>query len=201
MLGAGFLARLSTHVPDKDAVDLAREAMRYSCSRQLPDGAWYYGEEPKYHWIDNFHTGYNLDSLRRYVDSTADREFDTNLKLGLRYFVDNFFEEDGRPKYFHNDPGATDIQCASQSIDTLAYFSDIVPSTLPLALKVANFTIDNMQGTDGHFYYRDLRWKKIKIPMFHWGQGTTFKALAHLQSKLAKQASESAAARSTVPAS
>ena len=37
-----------------------------------------------------------------------------------------------------------------------------------------------MQDPDGHFYYRDLGWKKIKTPMLHWGQGTMFKALAHL---------------------
>jgi hypothetical protein len=41
-----------------------------------------------------------------------------------------------------------------------------------------------MQARDGHFYYRDLGWKKVKTPMFHWGQGTMFKALAHLLSKV-----------------
>jgi hypothetical protein len=28
-----------------------------------------------------------------------------------------------------------------------------------------------------------LGWKKVKTPMFHWGQGTMFKALVHLLSK------------------
>jgi hypothetical protein len=41
-----------------------------------------------------------------------------------------------------------------------------------------------MQGQDGHFYYRDLGWKKVKTPMLHWGQGTMFKALAHLLNKV-----------------
>ena len=41
-----------------------------------------------------------------------------------------------------------------------------------------------MQARDGHFYYRDLGWKKVKTPMFHWGQGTMFKALAHLLGKM-----------------
>jgi hypothetical protein len=41
-----------------------------------------------------------------------------------------------------------------------------------------------MQAPDGHFYYRDLGWKKVKTPMLHWGQGTMFKALAHLMSKV-----------------
>jgi hypothetical protein len=66
------LARVGALAGRPEAVDVAREAMRYSCTRQNPDGAWFYGVEPKYHWIDSFHTGYNLDSLKRYVDSTGD---------------------------------------------------------------------------------------------------------------------------------
>ena len=41
-----------------------------------------------------------------------------------------------------------------------------------------------MQAADGHFYYRDLGWRKVKTPMLHWGQGTMFKALAHLLNKM-----------------
>ena len=54
-------------------------------------------------------------------------------------------------------------------------------------MKVAEWTILNLQSSDGHFFYRDLGWKKIKTPMLHWGQGTTFKALAHLLSKINHQ--------------
>jgi rhamnogalacturonyl hydrolase YesR len=184
MLGAALLARVAAYTDDQRARDLAREAMTYSCARQNSDGGWFYGEEPKYHWIDNFHTGYNLDCLKRYIDSTADREFEPNLLRGFQYFKNRFFEPDGRPKYYHNEGRPTDIQCASQAIDTLAFLSDADAEALGLAIKVARWTINNMQAADGHFYYRDLVWKKVKTPMFHWGQGTMFKALIHLLSKL-----------------
>ena len=183
MLGAALLARVASHTNDREAVELARHAMTYSCRRQLADGAWYYGEEPHYHWIDNFHTGYNLDCLKRYAESTGDPQFESNLLRGFRYLKANFFEVDGRPKYYHDKSGPTDIQCAAQAIDTLAFFSDIDPASLDLAERVARWTIENMQAPDGHFYYRDLRWRKVRTPMFHWGQGTMFKALAHLLSR------------------
>src|SRR5256885_5749600 len=54
-----------------------------------------------------------------------------------------------------------DIQCAAQAIDTLAFFADIDPDSLPLAEKVADWTIQNMQDSDGHFYYRDLDRKSV----------------------------------------
>ena len=193
MLGASLLARVAAHTKDRGALDLAREAITYSCTRQLQDGAWFYGEATKYHWIDNFHTGYNLDCLKRYIDSTGDLEFEGNLRLGFRYFITNLFEPDGRPKYYQNKTLPIDIQCAAQAIDTLTFFSDIEPESLVMAEKVALWTIQHMQARDGHFYYRDLGWKIVKTPMFHWGQGTMFKALASLLSKRATSTVQPAA--------
>lgn len=188
MLGAALLARVAAHTNDVEALKIAKAAMAYSCAGQLADGAWFYGEAQKYHWIDNFHTGYNLDCLKRYIDSTGDREWEPNIRRGFEYFKTRFFEADGRPKYYHDKASPTDIQCAAQAIDTLACFADSEPGSLELALKVALWTINNMQAQDGHFYYRDLGWKKVKTPMFHWGQGTMFKALAHLLCKVGANA-------------
>jgi hypothetical protein len=190
MLGAALLARVGQRTHNGQALALAREAMLYSCSRQNADGAWYYGEAPKYHWIDNFHTGYNLDSLKRYGEASGDRQFDECLGKGLAYFKRTFFEPDGRPKYYHNEAYPTDIQCAAQAIDTLAFFSDEDPDCLALAQKVARWTIKNMQDPDGHFYYRDLGWAVNRTPMLHWGQGTMFKALAHLLGKVPDETDE-----------
>ncbi len=184
MLGAALLARVAVYTGDRASLEIAKQAVTYTCRRQNADGSWFYGEEPKFHWIDNFHTGYNLDCLKRYIESTNDGEFESNLKQGFQYFKLHFFEADGRPKYYAGQSYPVDIQCASQAIDTLAFFSDTDPDALELAARVARWTIDNMQAQDGHFYYRDLGWKKVKTPMLHWGQGTMFKALAHLMTKL-----------------
>lgn len=182
MLGGALLARVGRETGDKEALTLAADAIAYSCERQRLDGAWFYGEAPKYHWIDSFHTGYNLDCLKRYIDATGDRRFELQLRRGFQFFKDKFFEADGRTKYFHNKAEPIDIQCAAQSIDTLALFSASEPGSYELATLVAKWTIEHMQDPDGHFYYRDLGWKKLKIPMLHWGQGTMFKALVHLMS-------------------
>ena len=191
MLGGALLARVGSYTGDRAALDLARGAMTYSCARQNENGSWFYGEAPKYHWIDNFHTGYNLDCLKRYISSTGDCQFESNLCRGFQYFKNNFIEPDGRPKYYHNQALPTDIQCAAQAIDTLAFFADMDPESLGLAEKVASWTIENMQAGDGHFYYRDLGWKRVKTPMLHWGQGTMFKALANLLLQQSAQAAAS----------
>ena len=187
MLGACLLARTAKHTGNDDYRRVARDAIEYTCSRQLPDGAWLYAEEPKYHWIDNFHTGYNLDSLYFYIDGTGDLDFVTHLDKGLEFYKANFFDDNGRPKYYHTRAYPVDIQCAAQSIDTLALLSERDPSSLELAGKVAAWTIRNMQDGEGYFYYRQYPCVKAKIPMLHWGQATTFKALAHLFARLASR--------------
>jgi hypothetical protein len=180
MLGAGLLARTAAKTSNDEFRRVARSAMEYSCARQHGEGSWWYAESPDNRWIDNFHTGYNLDGLRYYIDYSGDDEFRPNLIKGLEYFKRHFFEPSGRPKYYHSRTYPVDIQCSSQAIDTLAWFSDLDPECLPLARKVAAWTIRNMQDRDGHFYYRQYPFIKAKAPMLHWGQATMFKALSRL---------------------
>ncbi|MCD6401330.1 MAG: hypothetical protein J7L73_05310, partial [Anaerolineales bacterium] len=80
-----------------------------------------------------------------------------------------------------------DSQCASQAIETLANFSDYDESSLELGLRVAKWTIENMQDKAGYFYFMKYPLITLKVPMIHWGQATTYRALALLMSKLEEQ--------------
>jgi rhamnogalacturonyl hydrolase YesR len=184
MLAAAMLARTAKFNNNEEYRAVAREAMKYTCTRQLPDGSWYYGEAPQYHWIDNFHTGYNLDALKCFIESTNDKTYANNLKQGFNFFINNFFEPTGRPKYYHNRTYPIDSQCSSQAIDTLANFSDYDQSSLELGVRIAKWTIENMQDRTGYFYFMLYPLITLKVPMIHWGQATTYKSLAALLSKM-----------------
>jgi hypothetical protein len=126
-----------------------------------------------------------LDALKTYIELTDDRTYSENLKRGYTFYKDNFFENNGRPKYYHNKTFPIDSQCAAQAIDTLTYFSDYDEGALELAVRVAKWTIDNMQSQKtGHFYFMRYPYAAVKVPMIHWAQATTYKALAYLLSKL-----------------
>jgi hypothetical protein len=184
MLGASLLARVARHTGNGECLTVARAAMTYSCSRQREDGSWWYAEEPKFHWIDNFHTGYNLDSLRYYIDATGDEDLRPHLTRGLEFFKRHFIEASGRPRYYHVRTYPVDIQCAAQAIDTLSFLADLDPECLELAARVAAWTVAHMQDRRGYFHYRQYPLVKARTPMLHWGQATMFKALAHLASRL-----------------
>lgn len=191
MLGAAMLAGTWRHTRSSKLIDVALSAMKYSCTRQRDDGSWWYGEELKYHWIDSFHTGYNLDSLKRFIDCGAGDCYRENLESGLRYFCGTFFDDDGTPRYYHDRTYPVDIQNAAQAIDTLAVFSAEDSGCLELSQKVAEWTIDNMQDRRGYFYFRKYPLVTAKTPYIHWGQATMFKALSVLSIALAGRAPDS----------
>ncbi len=182
LLGARFLAELFRETGDRQYRDLAREAVLYSASAQLPNGAWYYGEHPMHHWIDNWHTAYNLDAILDYGLNTESKEFEAVYHKGLQFYHDHFFNPDGAPRYYWDRDYKFDIQSASQAIDTLVTAGTVhrQPAMLATAGRVARWAIDNMQDSAGYFYLWKNKWWTNKTPTFHWGGTTMFHALAHL---------------------
>jgi hypothetical protein len=180
-LGGALLARTYSHTHNQSHRDLAQRAIQYTAQYQRPDASWWYGEKANLHWVDNFHTAYVLDCFKFYDEGTGDKRFDKNMMTGYDFWKKTFFLADGTPRYYDHKTLPIDIQCSSQAIDTLVYFNDRDPESLPLALQVAQWTIDNMQDRSGYFYYRRYSpWVVNKTPTLHWGQATMMCALAGL---------------------
>ena len=184
-LGASLLARTYS-ITRRDAyLDLAQKAIQYTAQHQRPDSSWFYGEKENLHWVDNFHTAYVLDCFKHYTQSTGDHSFEQNMMSGYEYWKQTFFLSDGTPRYYDNKTLPIDIQCSSQAIDTLVFFQDRDPESLPLAMKVAQWTITYMQDRTGYFYYRRYSpWLVNKTPTLHWGQATMLCALSGLYQQL-----------------
>jgi len=180
-LGSSLLARTYSHTGNESYRELAQKAMQYTAQYQRPDSSWYYAEKENHHWVDNFHTAYVLDCFKRYEQSTRDDRFDGQLMSGYQYWKKTFFLPDGTPRYYDYKTLPLDIQCCSQAIDTLVFFHDRDSESLPLAIKVAQWTMMHMQDRSGYFYYRRYSpWLVNKTPTLHWGQATMLCALAGL---------------------
>jgi hypothetical protein len=180
-LGGSLLARVYSHTGNQSYRSLAEASILYTASHQRENGSWYYGEPENLHWVDNFHTAYVLDCFKYYLSATGDTQFEQKMDKGYGYWKRTFFLADGTPRYYDKKTLPLDIQCSSQAIDTLVFFSDRDPNAGELALKVANWTIDNMQDQSGYFYYRKYSSSITnKTPTLHWGQATMMCALAGL---------------------
>lgn len=187
-LGASLLARTFSHTREEPYRELAQKAMQYTAQHQRSDSSWYYGEKSNLHWVDNFHTAYVLDSFKYYLQGTGDDRFIQNMVSGYDYWKNTFFLGDGTPRYYDHKTLPLDIQCCSQAIDTLVFFQDYDAEGLQLAVKVAQWAMENMQDHTGYFYYRRYsRWLVNKTPTLHWGQATMLCALAGLYRSLEKR--------------
>jgi len=184
-LGASLLARVYSITHNEAYLELAEKAIKYTAKYQRENSSWYYGESDNQHWVDNFHTAYVLDCFKYYMTYSGDHRFEKNLQSGYDYWKKTFFLEDGTPRYYDYKTLPMDIQCSSQAIDTLVFFSDRDAESIQLALKVAQWTIQNMQDPTGYFYYRRYsNWLVNKTPTLHWGQATMLCALAGLYQRL-----------------
>jgi hypothetical protein len=189
-LGASLLARTYSHTRHEKFLVVASKAMLYTAQNQRLDGSWWYGERADMHWVDNFHTAYVLDCFKYYSESTGDDRFEKTLQRGYGYWKQTFFLPNGTPNYYSEKTLPIDIQCCSQAIDTLVLFADRDAASVPLALKVAQWTLQNMQDRSGYFYYRRYSsWLVNRTPTLHWGQATMLCALSGLYGRLKSETS------------
>ena len=184
MIGASLLARVNAFSPDARCREMSERAIQFTLHHQTGQGAWYYGVGDKWAWIDSFHSGYVLEALAIFIRSTGAAKYEPALRKGHRYFVQTFFLPDGTPRYYDQKTLPIDIQCASQAIQTLINLRELHPESVATAIKVAHWTIANMQDRKGYFYYRKYPLITNKTPTLHWGQATMFAALAALDQHL-----------------
>ena len=135
---------------------------------------------PNQDWIDNFHTGYNLNALADNSTLLRISEFEPYLRRGFEFYRKHFFREDGAVRYFHDRTYPIDIHCVAQSLLTLLEFEDLYPSNIGLVRSVYNWAMKHMWNEAGFFYYRVLRTVTIRTSYMRWSQAWMLLALTTL---------------------
>lgn len=176
LLGSRILARIYAYTKDETLRNLARKSILYCVKNQQENGAWAYGTLPYHQWIDNFHTGFNLEAISDYQKFTNSNDFDDCLKKGLAYYLNTFFLESGMPKYYSNNTYPIDIHCSAQLPITLSAMG-VLDEHKDLVKRVLTWTIENMQSSEGYFYYQKGKNRTKKIPYIRWAQAWMFRAL------------------------
>lgn len=177
LLGVKLLSKTYMYNKNESCRSEARKAVAFVCDRQQSNGAWAYGTLPFHQWIDNFHTGFNLECINEYKRCTGDDSFDENLKKGLEFYLENFFLPDGTSKYYHNKKYPVDIHSPAQLIVVLSKLG-IFKEHETLANKVLSWTIRNMQNEKGYFYYQKKKIFSSHIPYMRWAQAWMFYAMS-----------------------
>ena len=178
LLGSRLLSYCYHYTKNEEYKELAEQSIKACCAGQQPDGSWVYGMLPVQNWVDSFHTGYNLDALVAYQELTGDTKYNRYLEKGFEYYINNFFEADGTPKYYNNKTYPIDIHCPGQLLVTLAR-THHMQEHKELAHKVLTWAIKNMQSKNGYFYYQLKKGISSKISYMRWSNAFMFNAMSH----------------------
>lgn len=177
LLGAKLLSRVYVYTKDESLLEQSKKVVSYVCKKQNSDGSWAYGTLPFHQWIDNFHTGYNLECISVYKQISKDSSYDENLKKGMDYYLKTFFTSEGISKYYNNQTYPIDIHAPSQLIVTLSRFGNF-KANKELIDRVLSWTINNMQSNKGYFYYQKKKFITSRIPYIRWAQAWMFYAFS-----------------------
>ena len=176
MLGASLLARLAVKYDRPELLDPACASLAYSMKHQHEDGSWAYAETSAQSWIDSFHTGFNLEALRRFLQLGVTPEYRDGYEQGVKFYAEHFFLEDGTPKYYHDRLYLVDIHAPAEAI---CFFSGEGDSYRILANKILDWMLTHMYDVRyGIFYFRKAKHFTIKIPYMRWSEAWAFRALA-----------------------
>ncbi len=178
LLGSKLLSYCYRYSGNKKHKELARESIIACVDAQDENGSWIYGELPTQKWIDSFHTGYNLEALALYQKITKDNSFSENVERGFKYYINNFFLNDGTPKYYNNKIYPIDIHSPAQLMATL-YHLDKYDEYSDLANEVMIWTINNMQDKEGYFYYQLKKGISSKISYMRWSNAFMHYAMSY----------------------
>lgn len=178
LLGAKLLCLVYKYTGDSLLLQEAKNVVSYVCSKQNSNGSWAYSALPFHQWIDNFHTGYNLECLKIYEQISKDTSFNNYIEKGMSYYLNTFFTANGMAKYYNDKLFPIDIHAPAQLVITLSKFGNFHQNK-NLVDKVLDWTIDNMQSSKGFFYYQKKRLISSRVPYIRWSQAWMFYAFSY----------------------
>jgi len=167
----------------KEYVD---QVIKFTLNTQNEDGSWYYSfdystREPKKQ-ID-FHQGYVLESLYRlskYYEiayGIKSPNVKDAIQKGLNFYKEKQFDTKGFAYWRLPKKYPIDIHNQSQGIITFLSMKDYIKGGEKFAHKIAEWTVDNMQGRMGNFYYQKYPLLINKTNYLRWNQGWMMVAL------------------------
>lgn len=180
ILIAAVLAQLAALDNDTSLKETALQLTRYVANRQRSDGAWYYTDPPEDSpvKIDNYHTGFILDAMRRVMNALETEEWKENYRKGIAFYATHLFNPNGSPRWRSDKDYPHDIHGAAQGILTFGQPENrhVFPD---LAAKTIGWTLSRMYDPQGRFYYQKTHLYTKKTTFIRWCNAWMCRALAN----------------------
>lgn len=176
----------------KASIEFSEESYRRKAERNLnfvlksqqSNGSWFYAMDSVRDFVDHFHTCFVLKALAKIEQLTGHQGCRDAIERGVRYYVDNLFDEKGLPKPFSKAPRLTVYRHELYDFAECINLCVLLRSRYQELDKILNTVLDELlkrwQKRDGSFRSRRLLLGWDNVPMHRWAQAQIFRSLSLL---------------------
>ena len=179
LFGARILAQAAPHAPE--GADWRRDAERavaWVMARQAADGSWIYGEADHWRWIDNLHTGFNLETVHRCAGLLGTDRWDEGLARGLAWYRRHLFDDDGTPRYYSTTRWPLDPHSFAQGALTFLCLARFQPDAREFAGRILRRGVEELWDEQrGGFRFQKHAGHAQKIIHMRWSQAWMLRAM------------------------
>jgi hypothetical protein len=169
---------------------VAERNLNFVLENQNADGSWYYAVDGVRDFVDHYHTCFVMKSLAKIHSLTGHATCLEALSRGLRYYLENLFDEDGLPKPFSKAPRLTVYQSElydyAECINLCLLLRDRFPWLQTTLETVMEGILKDWIKPNGSFRSRRLHLGWDSVPMHRWGQSQIFRSLAFYLREISK---------------
>lgn len=179
---AFLLTRAAEDFPEETYRKVAERNLHFVLESQNADGSWYYSTDGQRDFVDHFHTCFVLKALAKIEALTRNPECTQAIERGVRYYVENLFDENSQPKPFSRRPRMTvyrqELYDMAECINLAALLMGRFPALDEILSRVTS--LGDWQKSDGSFRSRRLLLGWDNVPMHRWAQAQFFRSLCFL---------------------
>jgi hypothetical protein len=169
VLACAVLARTGRLTGNEGLAATAAAALDVTLAAQRRDGSWPYAQAAQNGWVDNFHTGYVLESLVHFPEA------EEALARGVAAWERDLFLADGTPKYTVGSTLPVDGHCYAQAAETW-----LAVGKLAAARREAELMVERMLDPQGFLWFQQRAAWTSKVPFVRWTTAPALRALAGL---------------------
>ena len=178
LLACSVVVRTSA-LRDEPLDERVAAAVATSVEAQRADGSWAYSAGPVGDWVDNFHTGYVLESLGHCAALVEG--LDPAIQRGYDYWERELFLPSGEPRPAPGRRFPVDAHDYAQAIETWLSAVDWRDGALERAERTADLLVARMLNPRGYVNFQRGRFVTNRVPFVRWTTAPAFRALAGLE--------------------
>jgi hypothetical protein len=161
---------------------IAERNLNFVLENQNSNGSWFYAVDGVRDFVDHYHSCFVMKAIAKIYRLTGHEPCKEALSNGIKYYLENLFDEEGLPKPFSKAPRLTvykrELYDCAECINLCLLLRDRFPTLERTLEKVVIHVLESWVKPDGSFRSRKLHVGWDNVPMHRWGQAQMFRSLA-----------------------